>query len=116
MLRRQRYFRQRLKAAERERENVRDRYKFIIRKIYEAKWMVRKERDRECSARAKDVRGLSEDITNMRKEMESYQDEAGTDGSAFAFDGIMIISVIVPMLTNYLGMPLIYLTAASFFT
>ena len=30
-------------------------------------------------------------------------------------DGIMIISVIVPMLTNYLGMPLIYLTAAGFF-
>ena len=30
-------------------------------------------------------------------------------------DGIMIISVIVPMLTNYLGMPLIYLTAACFF-
>ena len=30
-------------------------------------------------------------------------------------DGIMITSVIVPMLTNYLGMPLIYLTAASFF-
>ena len=27
----------------------------------------------------------------------------------------MIISVIVPMLTNYLGIPLIYLTAASFF-
>ena len=26
----------------------------------------------------------------------------------------MIISVIVPMLTNYLGMPLIYLTAAGF--
>ena len=30
-------------------------------------------------------------------------------------DGIMIILVIVPMLTNYLGMPLIYLTAAPFF-
>ena len=30
-------------------------------------------------------------------------------------DGIMITSVIVPMLTNYLGMPLIYLTAACFF-
>ena len=30
-------------------------------------------------------------------------------------DGIMVISVIVPMLKNYLGMPLIYLTAASFF-
>ena len=30
-------------------------------------------------------------------------------------DGIIIISVIVPMLTNYLGTPLIYLTAASFF-
>ena len=27
----------------------------------------------------------------------------------------MIISVIVPMLTNYLEMPLIYLTAAPFF-
>ena len=27
----------------------------------------------------------------------------------------MIISVIVPMLTNYLGMPLIYLKAACFF-
>ena len=27
----------------------------------------------------------------------------------------MIISVIVPMLTNYLGMSLIYLTAAYFF-
>ena len=27
----------------------------------------------------------------------------------------MIISVIVPMLTNYLGMPLIYLTADFFF-
>ena len=30
-------------------------------------------------------------------------------------DGIMIISVIVPILTNYLGMLLIYLTAAGFF-
>ena len=30
-------------------------------------------------------------------------------------DGIMIISVKVPMLTNYLGMPLIYLTAVCFF-
>ena len=30
-------------------------------------------------------------------------------------DGIMIISVIVYMLTNYLGMPLIYLTADCFF-
>ena len=30
-------------------------------------------------------------------------------------DGIMIISVIVYMLTNYLGMPLIYLTAVCFF-
>ena len=27
----------------------------------------------------------------------------------------MIISVIVPMLTNYLGMPLIYMTASGFF-
>ena len=27
----------------------------------------------------------------------------------------MVISVIVPMLTNYLGMPLIYLTADCFF-
>ena len=31
------------------------------------------------------------------------------------YDGITIISVIVHMLTNYLGMPLIYLTAACFF-
>ena len=30
-------------------------------------------------------------------------------------DGIMVVSVIVPMFTNYLGMPLIYLTAACFF-
>ena len=30
------------------------------------------------------------------------------------FDGIMIISVIVYMLTNYLGMSLIYLMAAFF--
>ena len=30
-------------------------------------------------------------------------------------DGIIIISVIVPMLTNYLEIPLIYLTAACFF-
>ena len=30
-------------------------------------------------------------------------------------DGIMIISVIVYMLTNYLGMPLIYLTADCIF-
>ena len=29
--------------------------------------------------------------------------------------GIMIIPVIVPMLTNYLGMPLVYLTDACFF-
>ena len=29
--------------------------------------------------------------------------------------GIMIISVIVPILTNYLGMPSIYLTADCFF-
>ena len=38
-------------------------------------------------------------------------DEIGTKGD----DGIMIISVIVYMLTNYLGTPLIYLTAACFF-
>ena len=31
-------------------------------------------------------------------------------------DGIMIISLIVPMLTNYLGMPLIYLMTARFFS
>ena len=30
-------------------------------------------------------------------------------------DGIMIISVIVQMLTNYLGMTLIYMMAACFF-
>ena len=30
-------------------------------------------------------------------------------------DGIMIISVIVYMLTNYLGMPLVYLTSGCFF-
>ena len=30
-------------------------------------------------------------------------------------DGIMIISVIVPMLNNYLEMPWIYLTADCFF-
>ena len=30
-------------------------------------------------------------------------------------DGIMIISVIVLKLTNYSGMPLIYMTAACFF-
>ena len=33
----------------------------------------------------------------------------------YTFDEIIVISVIVPMITNYLGMPLIYLTAACFF-
>ena len=41
--------------------------------------------------------------------------ESSHGGSLNNCDGIMVISVIVPMLTNYLGIPLIYLTAAGLF-
>ena len=49
-------------------------------------------------------------MCNLQQQKNSYRYV-----SFLNIDGIMIISVIVSMLTNYLGMPLIYLTAARFF-
>ena len=46
--------------------------------------------------------------------MPIYTDDGGRTPDKDS-DGIMIISVIVYMLTKYLEMPLIYLTAACFF-
>ena len=44
---------------------------------------MREARDRECNTRAKDVGGISEDISNTRKELERDQYEEGTDGDTF---------------------------------
>ena len=44
---------------------------------------MREARDRECNTRAKDVGGISEDISNTRKELERGHDEEGTDGDTF---------------------------------
>ena len=45
---------------------------------------MREVREREFNSRAKAIGGLIKDITNLGKEMERDQDEAGIDGDAFA--------------------------------
>ena len=80
----QRDLRQRLRAAERERDDARDRAKFLIRKIKESESMVREPRNRECNSRARAVVGISKYITNLWKELERYPDELGRSGAAFA--------------------------------
>ena len=45
-----RHIRQRLGAAEKERENARDKAESLVRNIDEAKGVVRESRDRECNA------------------------------------------------------------------
>ena len=76
--------RQRLRAAERDREDASDRAESLVRKIDEAKRMVIEAMERERNVRAKAAGGLSEDITDLEKELERNRDEAGTTGSVFA--------------------------------
>ena len=45
--------------------------------------MVRESKDIECNARSKAIRGISEYILDLRKDMERYQDEVGLVGAAF---------------------------------
>ena len=52
--------RQRLREPGRERGNARHRAESLLRKIDEAKRMVREARDSECNARSKASRGISE--------------------------------------------------------
>ena len=75
--------RQRPRAAERERDNARDRAESMVRKIDEAEGMAIEERDRECYTRAKAVRGFGEGIADLGNDLERDQDEAGTAGVAF---------------------------------
>ena len=44
--------------------------------------MVREERDRERNIRAKAIRGISEDISDMGKVLDRDQDEMGMTGAA----------------------------------
>ena len=46
--------------------------------------MKREAREIECNTRTKYVGGINEDMTNMKKDMERYQDEAVRAGTTFA--------------------------------
>ena len=46
--------------------------------------MVKEVREKEHNARAEDVRGINEEMSNMGMEMERARDEAGNDGAASA--------------------------------
>ena len=41
-------------------------------------------RDRECNTRTKDIGGLSEEITDLGKDLGRVLDKAGTAGATFA--------------------------------
>ena len=75
---------QRLRAAERERGDAREREKFLIRKKKESESMVREAMNRECNSRYRAVGGISKYITNLGKKIERYPDEVGRSGAAFA--------------------------------
>ena len=65
-----------------ERDNARDGDELIVRNIDKDKRMVREERDRERNIRAKAIRGISEDISDMGKVLDRDQDEMGMTGAA----------------------------------
>ena len=73
-----------LRADKRKSEDSMDKAKSLIRYIYEADGIVREAREREFKDRVKAVRGISEEIKNLGKELERYQEEAETDGDAIA--------------------------------
>ena len=79
-----RYIRKRLRADERERDNSREKSKLRLIRIDEADGIVREEREREFNDRVKAIGGINEEITNLGKDLERYQEEAETDGAAFA--------------------------------
>ena len=58
-----------LRASKRKKGNDRYSAKLIVRKINEAKGMVRKARYREYNARSEAIGGLIKYITNKRKDM-----------------------------------------------
>ena len=76
--------RQRLRASKRERDDVRHRDESLLRKIYEAKRMVREARDSECNTGSKAARGIIRYISNLCKDMERDQEEAWIAGADFA--------------------------------
>ena len=63
-----RNIRQRLRADERERSDVMNKAKSLVRKIDEAEGVVRDARERECNTKA--VVGLIEEIADLVKELE----------------------------------------------
>ena len=77
---------QRLRAADRDRDDARDRDEFFIRKIDKTEGVVREVREIERSARTNTSAGIREYITNLGKELKRDQDEAVKDGSAFTSD------------------------------
>ena len=45
--------------------------------------MVREGRERDCKSRSEDIIGISEEITDLGKDLDRDQEKAGTDGAAF---------------------------------
>ena len=88
-----RELRQRLRASEREMYDDRDRGKLIVRKIDKGKGMVRYARERGCNARFKAASGIIKEITDLGRELEREEDEAGTVGTAFASDEDKVFSI-----------------------
>ena len=78
--------RKNLRAAERERENARDKSKLLVRQAGEDKAVVREVRERERNARAKAAGGINKDMSKLGKELEMARDEAGMDGVALTSD------------------------------
>ena len=55
----------------------------LVRKIEEAEGVVREVRDSVFNTSTKAVGGISEEITDLGKDLEREQDKAGTSGSTF---------------------------------
>ena len=75
-----RNLRQRLRSAERERDHAKNKNK----STKNPKGMVREAREIDCNYRDMDSGGIIEEIINMSKDMERYQDKADMYSTAFS--------------------------------
>ena len=73
-----------MRAANRERGNARDRAESLIRQVDKAEGMEREARERCCKYRSKAFRAISEEMTDLGKELERDKDEARMAMAALA--------------------------------
>ena len=64
------YIRQRLRESDRYRDDARDRDKYLVSIINEAKGTMKEARERECNTWDKVVGDINEEITDMEEEMD----------------------------------------------